>query len=110
MKKILEKRTDIVFYLKMFPILSLHPKAYDKAKAIVCEESNEKAIQLLEDAYSRKKKLPAPSCETKVVDENIKLAGELGIRATPAMVFQDGRVVTGAMAADQLIKVIENKD
>lgn len=109
MKKILEQRTDVVFYLKMFPILSLHPKAYDKAKTIICEESNEKAIQLLEDAYSRKK-LPAPSCETEAVDDNIKLAEELGIRATPAMVFQDGRVVTGAMAAEQLIKVIENKD
>jgi thiol:disulfide interchange protein DsbC len=109
MKKVLEQRKDIVFFVKMFPILSLHPKAYDKSKAIVCEESKEKAMQLLEDAYSRKQ-LPPPACETKVVDDNIALAQKLGIRATPAMVFADGRVITGALDAEQLVKVIEKQD
>lgn len=109
MKKILEQRKDIVFYLKMFPIRSIHKKAYDKAKAIVCAESKEKGLQLLEDAYG-KKELPAPTCDTTAVDDNIAMAEKLGIRATPAIVFADGRVVTGALGSDQLIKMIEKTD
>jgi len=108
MKQIIEKRKDIVFYLKMFPITTLHPQAYEKSKAIVCEKSNEKAIKLLEDAYA-KKTIPTPSCDTKVIDENIKLAKKLGITGTPKLVFSDGRTAGGAMKAEKLIKLIENK-
>ncbi len=68
MKKIVEERKDIAFYIKMFPLKS-HPAAYDKAKAIVCEKS----LALLEDAHA-KKPIPKPACETSVVDESIKLA------------------------------------
>ncbi|MEF9427202.1 MAG: DsbC family protein [Candidatus Mariimomonas ferrooxydans] len=108
LKQIIEKRKDIVFYLKMFPILQLHPQAYDKSKTIICEKSNEKAIKLLEDVYA-KKEIPKPSCDTKAVDENIKLAAKLGINGTPTLVFDDGRVMSGAIKAEKLIKLIENK-
>ncbi len=108
MKQIIKKRKDIVFYLKMFPIRQLHPQAYDKAKTIVCEKSNEKAIKLLEDVYA-KKEIPKPSCDTKAVDENIKLARKLGINGTPTLIFDDGRIVSGAMKSERLIKLIENK-
>lgn len=108
LKQIIEKRKDIAFYLKMFPILQLHPQAYDKSKTIICEKSNEKAIKLLEDVYA-KKEIPKPSCDTKAVDENIKLAAKLGINGTPTLVFDDGRVMSGAMKAEKLIKLIENK-
>jgi len=108
MKRIIEKRKDIVFYLKIFPIIQLHPQAYEKSRAILCEKSNEKALKLLEDAYN-KKTLPKPSCDTKVVDENIKLAEKIGINATPTLVFSDGRVVSGAVNAENLIQLIENK-
>ncbi len=108
MKQIIEKRKDIVFYLKMFPLQQIHPKAYEKSKAIVCEKSNEKAIKLLEDAYA-KKEIPKPSCDTRVIDENIKLALKLGINSTPKLVFSDGRTASGAIKAEELIKLIENR-
>ena len=104
MKKIVEKRKDIVFYLKMLPLTSIHPEAYNKSKAIVCEKS----IKLLEDAYA-KKKLPSPSCDTDAIDKNIKLAEKLGIRGTPAIVLPDGRLISGTMDAEKLIKLIEGK-
>jgi thiol:disulfide interchange protein DsbC len=108
MKKVLTKRNDVAFYMKLLPLVQLHPKAYDKSKAIVCEKSNEKALQMLEDAYV-KKEISAPACDTKVIDENISLAGKLGIRGTPAIIFEDGRTARGAVSADELIKKIDGK-
>jgi thiol:disulfide interchange protein DsbC len=108
MKQIIEKRKDIAFYLIMFPLVKLHPEAYDKSKTIVCEKSNEKALKLLEDVYA-KKEIPKPTCDTKVIDENIQLAQKLGISGTPALVFGDGRKVSGAMDADKLEALIDRK-
>ena len=100
MKKVIEKRKDIAFYIKLFP-LPMHKGAYDKAKAIVCEKS----ITLLEDAFAGKE-LPKPKCETTVIDENIKLAEKLGITGTPAMILSDGKVVPGYKDAKALIEMI----
>jgi thiol:disulfide interchange protein DsbC len=100
MKKVIEKRKDIAFYIKMFP-LQMHPGAYEKAKAIVCEKS----LSLLDDAFE-KKQLPKPKCETPVIDENLKLAEKLGISGAPALIMPDGRVMSGYREADALIQLI----
>ncbi len=110
MKKVLEMRDDVVFYLKMFPLTSIHPQAYSKSKTIVCEKrrSNEKAIKLLEDVYA-KKSIPEPDCDTDAIDKNIELAERLGIRSTPTIVFGDGRVINGAIKAEQIIKLLDKR-
>jgi thiol:disulfide interchange protein DsbC len=97
MKQVIEERKDIAFYVKMYP-LAMHKGSYEKAKAIVCEKS----LALLEDAYA-KKELPKPKCETSVIDENIKLATQLGISGTPALVMPDGRLLSGYRDAKDLI-------
>jgi len=103
MKKVLEKRKDIVFYIKLYP-LPMHKGAYDKAKAIICEKS----LSMLEDAFE-KKELPKPKCETTAVDENIKLAGKLSITGTPAIILPDGGIVPGYKDAESLIQMIDKK-
>jgi thiol:disulfide interchange protein DsbC len=103
MKKIIEERKDIVFFIKMFPLVKIHPGAYEKAKAIVCEKS----LTLLEDAHE-KKPLPKPMCETTVIDENIRLAEKLGISSLPTMVFPDGRPIVGYFDAKTLLNLIGN--
>jgi len=102
MKKVVEKRKDIAFYIKMFP-LQIHPGAYEKAKAIVCEKS----LALLDDAFE-KKELPKPKCETTVVDENLKLAEKLGISGAPTLIMPDGRVLSGYREADAIISLVGN--
>jgi thiol:disulfide interchange protein DsbC len=102
MKKVIEERKDIAFYVKMFP-LPMHKGAYDKAKAIVCEKS----LALLEDAFANKE-IPKAKCDTKAVDENIKLAEKLGISGTPAMVFPDGKILPGAVDAKTIIGQVGN--
>jgi len=103
MKKVIEKRKDIAFYIKLFPLIKLHPDAYWKSKSIVCSGS----LEFLEAAFE-KKNIPQPSCETVVVDKNIKLAGRLGITGTPTSVLPDGSVLIGVQPADKLIEVIDS--
>lgn len=103
MKKVLEKRKDIAFYIKLFP-LPMHKDAARKAKAIICEKS----LALLDDAFEHKA-IPDPKCETDQVDENIKLAQKFGINGTPTMIFPDGSLVSGALDADSIIDQVVKK-
>ncbi len=102
MKKVIEKRNDIAFYIKLFP-LPMHKGAYDKSKTIICENS----LVLLDDAFAHKE-LPKPSCETTQVDDNIALGQKLGINGTPAIIFPNGALVSGTIDADSIIKKVEN--
>jgi thiol:disulfide interchange protein DsbC len=103
MKKVLEKRKDIVFYMKLYP-LPMHPDAYWKSKSIVCEKS----MQMLEDNFAQKQ-IRKTECASTAVDDNMKLAGELGISGTPALVLADGGLFPGVREADALIELITSK-
>ncbi|MCL4537133.1 MAG: thioredoxin fold domain-containing protein [Nitrospirae bacterium] len=103
MKKVLEKRKDIVFYIKLFP-LKMHKDAYWKSKSIVCNKS----LNMLEDNFENKP-IPKTDCDTKEIDNNIKLAESLGITGTPTMIMPDGKIYSGAMPADKLIEMINRK-
>ncbi len=103
MKKVLEKRKDIAFEIILFP-LPMHKDAYRKSKAIFCEKS----LSLLDDAFN-KKTIPDAKCETTAIDDNIKLGQKLGINGTPALIFPDGNLVSGAIDADAIIKNVEKK-
>ncbi|MEW6108534.1 MAG: DsbC family protein [Nitrospirota bacterium] len=98
MKKALTERKDIAFYIMLMP-LKFHPDAYWKSQSILCSRS----LKLLEDNFE-KKPIPKPGCAAKGVDENIKLAAELGITGTPTLIMPDGLVVVGAIDADTIIK------
>ena len=103
MKQVVAKRKDIAFYIKLFPLQSIHPDAYGKSLSILCEKSNKKALELLEDAFAKKEILQA-KCESTVVDENIKLGRALGVKGTPAMIFEDGSKVSGSIKAEEIIQ------
>lgn len=102
LKKILAERKDIAFFLKLMP-LEFHPDAYWKSQSIICSNS----LRMLEDNFE-KKPLPKPSCETKAVDDNIRIGADLGITGTPTMVLPDGRVIIGARDAQTIINLLLN--
>ncbi len=104
MKKVVAEHKDIAFFIKMFPLMKIHPKAYDKAKAIVCAKS----AQMLDDSLADKT-IPPPSCETDQVDKNIALAEKLGIRSTPTQIFPDGRVFPGFKDAKAIVEILNEK-
>jgi len=101
MKQIIADREDIAFYIKLLP-LKVHPAAYKKSKAIVCEQS----LRLLERAFDGKA-VPDPSCETAEVDDTIELAERMGITGTPTIVLPDGGVINGYRDSVPLQQAIE---
>jgi thiol:disulfide interchange protein DsbC len=101
MKKVLDMRKDIAFYIKLFP-LKMHKDAYWKSKSIMCKNS----LKMLEDAFE-KRPIDKIECNTTEVDDNIKLAESLGITGTPTIVFPDGRVHAGMVSAERLIGLID---
>jgi thiol:disulfide interchange protein DsbC len=105
MKKVVSKRNDIAFYIKLFPLIKIHPDAYWKSKSILCNKS----LELLEDNFE-KKPIPKPNCEAKEIDENIKLAETLGISGTPTSIMPDGSVLIGSLSADKLIERIDSSN
>ncbi len=104
MKKVVKERKDIVFYIKLVPLVKIHPQAYEKAKAIVCENS----MKLLEDAYE-KRPLPAAKCSGSSVDKNLELVKKLGINSLPTMVLPDGKIIKGFRDSLTIIRLIDNK-
>jgi thiol:disulfide interchange protein DsbC len=104
MKKVLEKRKDIAFYLLLYP-LPIHPDSARISKSIQCEKS----LALLDDAFE-KKSIPDPTCITSgaVIDENVKIGQKLGINGTPALVLPNGLLVSGYRDADALIKLVDS--
>lgn len=102
LKELVKKRKDIAVYVKLFPLVKLHPQSYEKSKAVMCKNSN----KILDDAFEGKEVSKA-DCETTALDENTKLAEKLGISGTPAIILPDGRLVPGYVESEKLIKLME---
>lgn len=101
MKKVIAKRKDIAFYLKLFP-LKMHPDSYWKSKSIICNKS----LKPLEDNFE-KKTITRTDCNTTEIDDNLKFGEKNGISGTPTIVFPDGAVRSEAMDAEKMIKLID---
>lgn len=101
-KEVVKNRKDIAFFIKLFPLVKIHPQSYEKSKAVQCKNSQ----KLLDDAFEGKE-IPKADCETKVLDENTKLAEKLGITGTPALIFPDGRVMPGFIDNAQIVKMLD---
>ena len=104
LKKVVKTDPDIVFFIKMMPLVSIHPDSHRIARSILCEGS----VKLLEDSFAGKK-IPDPSCQSDAVDRTIELAQELGISSTPTLIFPDGRLVSGYRSAENIINLLNNK-
>ena len=103
LKQVVEKDPEIAFQIKLFP-LPMHKDAYAKSKSIVCLKS----ADLLDAAFAGAP-IPPAICETDVVDKTIRLANELGIRGSPALIFPDGAVTPGFLKADDIIAAVYGK-
>jgi thiol:disulfide interchange protein DsbC len=101
LEKVVKEQADISFHILLYP-LPMHKDAYWKSKSIVCDRS----LKLLEDAFAQKV-IPRKECDTKDIDNNIRLAEALGITGTPTLVAPDGRVQSGMMPAKQVLEFIK---
>lgn len=104
LKKLVVLEPDLAIYIKMFP-LKIHPDAYDKARVILGSNS----LEMLEKSFA-KEQLPVPGSKDpkEPIDETIKIGESLGIDGTPAIIFPDGRLVSGARDVATLRKMLES--
>lgn len=94
----LEKLKDVTVYVFPFPIPSLHPNAATVAESIWCAKSP----ALTWRAYLLNKIPPASATCDNPIARNIQLGETLRIQGTPALIFEDGTLVPGAISADRI--------
>lgn len=94
----IEKNVQIKVFF--FP-LSFHKNAMDMTKYIIDNKSNEDKVHAMltldiEDKdFKEKKYTPKREKELQaIIDENMKLADEFGVRGTPALFDKDGKSVS----------------
>lgn len=90
---------NLTIYLFLLPLPELHPQATEAAKNIWCATDRASAWR----AYMLDGKKPegGKNCATPVEDI-AKLASELGINGTPAIILSSGRRLEGAVPAAKL--------
>ncbi|MDR3428005.1 MULTISPECIES: DsbC family protein [Silvimonas] len=90
--------TNVTIYTFLFP-LNIHPDAERKSKLLWCAADRDGAWRDWMDHG----KLPdnKGDCDTPI-QKNLALGDKLGITGTPALVFANGRMVSGAIPKEQL--------
>lgn len=91
---------NVTIYVMLYPLEELHPGARKKAEAVWCSTDRVKAW----DDLMQNGKEPAATtgaCKTPL-DDIHALAERLSITGTPGLVFQNGKLVPGALKTEQI--------
>jgi thiol:disulfide interchange protein DsbC len=107
LEKELANVNDVTIYTFLYPIASLHPAAPERSRGIWCSADRVKAW----DDYMLRNTAPdAKGCDVTGLDTVQKVGEKHKINGTPTLIFADGRVVPGALSADQLEKQFTKVD
>ncbi|MEO1767283.1 DsbC family protein [Thiobacter aerophilum] len=95
----LAKIDDVTLYIFLLPLDQLHPEAGLKARKVWCAPDRAQAWL----AVMNHGKLPdnKGDCPNPVA-RTAQLAQELNIEGTPALIFESGRLVPGAIPRDKI--------
>ena len=99
LNKLEKMMPDLAINILLFPLQSIHPKAYDKSRVIIASKKRE----LLDKAFDGKE-LPMPKGnEGKAsIDGIIAFSEQEGISGTPLIVMPDGKPYQGQRTAEAL--------
>ena len=100
-EKELQQVKDVTVYTFLYPILG--GDSPEKSKNIWCSKDNTGAWRdwMLNGAAPVRS---MGKCDAAAIDRNIALAKKHRVNGTPAIVFEDGKRVPGAMTLDQIEK------
>lgn len=87
-----------------WPRQGLSGKTYDTMVSIWCAEDQQQAM-----TNAKQRKAVAPASCKHPVDRQHALGQQLGIRGTPAILLEDGRLLPGYMPAQQLLAQVLQK-
>lgn len=93
--------TNYTLYVFLYPIDQLHPDATNKSKKVWCAKDKAKAWTDLMGKGQQPQN--NGGCATPIA-RNSELANKLHIAGTPAIIFEDGQLVPGAIPKDQIEK------
>ncbi|MDX8410278.1 MAG: DsbC family protein [Mariprofundaceae bacterium] len=92
--------TGLKIHTFLYPLESIHPNARAKAESIWCAENQ---VEALHAVLVERQSLDSAACENPVGDI-VRLGSQLGISGTPAIIATDGRMHSGLMSADDLMR------
>ena len=103
LEKELANLDNLTVYLFLMPLADLHPQAVGIAEAVWCAEDRARAWQ----AYMLEGVKPetGKTCTTPLADI-AKLAAEMNINGTPAIILPNGRIVPGSLSSGQLATLL----
>jgi thiol:disulfide interchange protein DsbC len=92
---------DVTIQLYLYPILG--PDSTEKSKAIWCAADRGKAWRewMIGGVAPPK---PIGQCDTSALQRNLELGKKHRVNGTPALVFEDGKRVPGAIPIEQIEK------
>ena len=99
----LPKINDVTMHIYLFPLVSLHPHAYEHALGVWCAGDRQKAWA---DKMLKGIDPPAVAKCANPIDRNLALGDKIHIEGTPTIVFADGRVRAGMMSAEDLERML----
>ena len=97
----LQQVKDVTVYTFLYPILG--GDSPDKSRNIWCAKDNTKAWRewMLDGATPAR---AMGQCDTAALQRNLSLGRKHKVNGTPALVFEDGKRVPGAMSPEQIEK------
>lgn len=99
--------TNVTIYTFLYPLAQLHPDAPHKARQIWC--SKDRLATWTGFMRDGKELTGTDQCDTAALDKIEAMGEELGITGTPGLIFANGRLVPGAIAQDDIEKLLNAK-
>ncbi len=93
---------DVTVYTFLYPILG--GDSPDKSRNIWCAKDNSVAWRDWMINGTPAPRSMGNKCDTTALERNVALGKKYRVNGTPALVFEDGKRVPGAMAPDQVEK------
>jgi thiol:disulfide interchange protein DsbC len=93
---------DVTVYTFLYPILG--GDSPDKSRNIWCAKDNSVAWRDWMINGTPAPRAMGGKCDLAALDRNVALGKKYRVNGTPALVFEDGKRVPGAMAPDQVEK------
>ena len=96
------KEGRITLKVILYPLTALHPEAKKKCISLICDH---KGWSELLAGYVSDHLCPEGQAK---VEKAVKRLSSLGIRATPTLIFPDGRVFPGAKTREQILDLLNS--
>ncbi len=88
----------------LYPRNGPNSKAWQDATDVWCAKDRNKALTLAK----LDQKFETSSCDASIITKNYALGGDVGLRGTPAIMLEDGTLVSGYLPASQLAKALDS--